>query len=241
MPFQPVDLIKASFESSNLLRHLPRFDAVFYEGCIAENIHRYKAVREEQECTLLSSTVIRKDEDILWSSTKDLFENAARQAAAASRGTYILELLTFDLHHEIKTFSYPELVRIIINTSLTLSPGEQALIKYSSFYALLQKTAEAHWGKIVFKSAIETFKDKPGFLFTLIGRMLDGAGKVHGGPVMVLVNDMSKTPLYDPANTSQQALLAKLTKDHRRGSLGSDTEIYIQDMNGLTELSAGAR
>ena len=238
MAFKAIDLVKTEFPASNLFHHLPRFEEIYYQGNPLDRVQLFKAVREGEECKLLSVTIIRKDEDFLWDSTKDLLGRSIKDAAFEMRGIYAFDLLTFDVHQETETFQCNELTRVLVNSSLKLKAGEQMLIKYSSVYGILQKMVDEPWGKIVFKTAVEVFNDKPNFLFALVKKILKTVEFAHE-PVMVLVNDLSTRPLYDPKNAEQKAFLDDLIARQTKNSMEFPPEVFIQDQNGLRELFSG--
>jgi hypothetical protein len=239
MAYQAINLVKTEFPESNLFHHLPRFEEIYYQGHAVDRVQWFKAVREGEECKLLSVTTIRKDEDFLWGSTKDLLGRSINDAAFQMRGIYAFDLLTFDVHKEAKTFQCSELTQVLVNSSLKLKAGEQMLIKYSSAYGILQKMVDEPWGKVVFKTAVELFNDKPNFLFALVKKILKTVEFAHE-PVMVLINDLSTRPLYDPKNTEQKAFLDDLIAKQTKNSIEFPPEVFIQDQNGLRELFSGA-
>ncbi len=230
-----LNLINLEFDRSNLFQHLPKFESLNYEGHADDKIQRFKAVREGLEWTLLTATIIRRDEDFLWESARDLLDRAIKVAAQRMRGIYTFDLLTFDFHREIKTFNYQEIAQVLVNSSLKLKPGEQALVRYSSCYGLLQKMVEESWGKVVFETAVEVFRDKPSFLYTLLKRMLNKS-EFARGPVIALVNDLSLKPLFDPADEIQKSFLEKFLTEKANCSIDFPPEVYLQDRNGLREI-----
>src|SRR3989338_649797 len=159
------NLIDSQFQNSILFKHLPLFDAIHYHGHPDGKVQLYKALREDEECHLLALTIIREEEAVLWESAEDLLGRSVSEAALRVQGIFTFDLLTFDVHHEIKTFNYAELTTLIVNHSLKLKPGTQRLIKYSSTYGILQKMVDESWGKIVFKTEVEVYKNKPEFLY----------------------------------------------------------------------------
>ncbi len=239
MAFEAINLAKTEFPTSNLFHHLPRFEEIYYQGNPMDRVQLFKAVREGEECKLLAVTIIRKDEDFLWGSTKDLLGRSIKDAASLMRGIYAFDLLTFDVHKEIESFNCNELAQVLVNSSLTIKPGEQMLIKYSSVYGILQKMVDESWGKIVFKTAVEIFNDKPNFLFALMSKILKTVEFAHT-PVMVLVNDLSTHPLHNPQNEEQKAFLDDLITRQKKNSMEFPPEVFIQDQNGLRELLSGA-
>jgi len=238
MAFEAINLVKTEFPTSNLFNYLPRFEEIYYQGNPIDRVQAFKAVREGQACKLLAVTTIRKEEDFLWDSTKDLLDRSIKDAAFMMRGIYTFDLLTFDVHKETESFNCKELSQLLFNSSLRLKPGEQMLIKYSSVYGMLQKMVDESWGKIIFKTAVELFNDKPNFLFALVSKILKTSEFAHE-PVMVLVNDLSTYPLHDPENEKQKAFLDDLIAAQVKNSIEFPPEVYIQDQRGVRELFSG--
>src|SRR3990167_3301199 len=201
-----LNLIDSHFQNSNLFAHLPIFDAIYYEGHPEGKVQKYKAVREDQECLLLALTIIRKEEDILWDGIEDLLTRTILGAASKVHGIYTFDLLTFDIHKELKTFNYNELIYLIINHSRKLPPGEQKLIKYSSAYGILQKLVVEDWGKVTLKTSVDVFKQKPQHLDAVV-RQLFRLGEFSHKPLIVVIHDLSSQPIYDPTDKIQQDLL----------------------------------
>jgi hypothetical protein len=234
-----MNLIDFGFQNSNLFAHMPLFDEISYVGYTEEKVRRYKAVREDQACTLLALNFIRNDEKILWDAIEDFVKRSTMNATSNVRGVYIFDLLTIDIHREIKTFKHAELSGVIVNVASTLAPGEITMIKYSSVYALIQKTIAEDWGKIVFKTAVDVFKDKPDYLDLLIKQLLKDFIFAHD-PVILLLNDLSQNPIFDLKNETQQARIKKVITNLIPNSIEFVPEVYIQDKNGARELLSGA-
>ena len=234
-----LNLIDAHFQNSNLFRHLPIFDAIYYEGHPEGKIQKYKAVREDQPCMLLALTIIRKEEDFLWASAEDFLQRSVIEAASRAHGIYTFDLLTFDIHKEKNTFNYNELQYLIINHSRKLAPGQQRLIKYSSAYGILQKAVEENWGKIALKTSVEIYKHTPQELDTVVRNLFRIAGMPHG-PLILLIHDLSSEPLYDPSNKVQQPLLQQVITKQAESFIEFPPEVYMQDKNGVRELLSGS-
>jgi hypothetical protein len=234
-----MNLIDFGFQNSNLFRHLPLFDEISYTGHNEDKVRQYKAVREGQSCTLLALNFIRDDEKLLWDAIGDFVKRSTLTATSSVRGVYIFDLLTIDIHRELKTFKHAELSGVIINTASKLAPGQVTMIKYSSVYALIQKTIAEDWGKIIFKTAVDVFKDKPDYLDLLIKQLLRDFVFPHD-PVILLLNDLSQNPVFDPQNATQQARLKKVIDNLIPNSVEFIPEVYIQDKNGARELLSGS-
>lgn len=203
-----INLIDFGFQNSNLLAHMPLFDEISYLGYNEGKIRQYKAIHENQACTILALNFIRNDEKILWDAVEDFLMRSRSNAASSVHGAYIFDLLTIDIHKEIKTFRHAELTAVIIHVASKLAPGEIAMLKYSSVYALMHKTIAEDWGKITFKSAVEVFKDKPDYFDILISQLLKDYTFARD-PVVLLLNDLSQNPIFDLKNEKQHARIKK--------------------------------
>ncbi|MCX5714798.1 MAG: hypothetical protein NT033_08380 [Candidatus Omnitrophica bacterium] len=188
---------------------MPLFDEISYVGHNEEKFRQYKAIREDQSCSLLALNFIRNDEKILWDAVEDFVKRSTINAAFSVHGAYIFDLLTIDIHKEIKTFKHAELTAVIMNVASKLAPGEIKMIRYSSVYALIHKITAEDWGKITFKTAVDVFKDKPDYLDILIRQLLKDYTFSHD-PVILLLNDLSQNPILDLKNETQQARLKKV-------------------------------
>lgn len=235
-----MNLIDFGFQNSNLFQHMPLFDEISYVGHNEEKVRQYKAIREDQACSLLALNFIRSDELILWDAVEDFLKRSTIDATPSVHGAYIFDLLTIDIHKEIKTFKHAEFTRVIINTASKLAPGEMKMIKYSSAYALIRKTIDCDWGKITFKTAVNVFKDKPDYLDILIKQLLKDCIFSHD-PVILLLNDLSQNPIFDFKNQTQQARIRKVIADLIPNSAEFIPEVYIQDKNGAREFLSGVK
>jgi hypothetical protein len=235
-----MNLIDFGFQNSNLFQHMPLFDEISYVGHNEEKVRQYKAIRENQACNLLALNFIRNDELVLWDAVEDFVKRSTINAVSSVHGAYIFDLLTIDIHKEIKTFKHAELSAVIINVAAKLAPGEIKMIKYSSAYALIHKTVDSDWGKITFKTAVDVFKDKPDFLDILIKQLLRDF-IFPRDPVILLLNDLSLNPIFDLGNEMQQARLKKVIANLIPNSIEFIPEVYIQDKNQARELLSGSK
>lgn len=235
-----MNLIDSGFQNSNLFQHMPLFDEISYVGYKQEKVRQYKATREDQACILLALNFIRQDEKILWEAIEDFLKRSIVNAISRVRGLYIFDLLTIDIHKEIKTFNHAELTTVIINTARKMAPGEIKMVKYSSTYALIHKVTDEDWGKINFKTAVDVFKDKPDYLDLLIKQLLKDF-VFSRDPVILLLNDLSQNPIFDFQNETQQERLKKIITNLIPNSMEFVPEVYIQDKNGARELLSGAK
>jgi hypothetical protein len=218
---------------------MPLFDEIVYVGQENGKIRHYKAVREGQGCDLFALNFIRSDEFILWEAVEDLLKRSTLNAAANVRGVFVFDLLTIDIHRELKTFNHAELSEVIINECRRLADGQVELVKYSSLYAFVHKTVTADWGKITFKSTVEMFKDKPVYLDIFIKQFLKDFQFPHD-PVILVLNDLSQNPVFDRKDQAQQSRIKKVIDALIPNSVEFIPEVYIQDRTQARELLSGA-
>jgi hypothetical protein len=230
-----MNLIDFGFQNSNLFQHMPLFDEILSLGLNEAKVRQYKAIREDQACTILTLNFIRKDELILWDAVEDFLKRSTLNATSGVHGVYIFDLLTIDIHKESKTYNHAELSTVIMNVARKLAPGGIKMVKYSSVYALIHKTIDEDWGKIIFKTAVDVFKDSPDYLDLLIKQLLKDFQFPHD-PVILLLNDLSLNPVFDLQNQMQQTRIKKIITELIPNSIEFIPEVYIQDKNGAREL-----
>jgi hypothetical protein len=234
-----MNLIDYGFQNSNIFLHMPLFDEISYVGKDEDKVRQYRAVREGQPCDFRVLNFIRNDEKILWDAIEDFVKRSTVNATSCIRGAFIFDLLTIDIHKELKTFKHSEFTSVIVNTASKMKAGSMKMIKYSSAYALMHKTLDVDWGKLTFKTAVNVYKDKPDYLDLLIKLLLGDCVYRHD-PLVLLLNDLSQNPVFDQKNELQQsrlkAIIAKLIPD----SIEFIPEVYIQDKLGARELLSGS-
>ena len=233
-----MNLIEGEFQKSNIFAHLPRFDEITYDGYLEGKVRRYRAIREDLVCHVLVLNVIRKDEDIIWSAFGDLIKRSVIDAAHAVRGVYIFDVLTKDIHKEVKTYNHGEITEMLINHARKCSIGEKRLIKYSSIYGILHKLNATEWGKMTLKTAVEVFKDKDSFLDLMLKALIKNF-EFSSEPGLLMINDLSQNPIYNPEDEVQQKRLAALMAKQIPTSIDFPPEVYIQDISGIRELYSG--
>lgn len=234
-----MDLMSFGFQKSNLFEHMPLFDEITYIGVNEEKVRQYKAIREGQACELLALSFIRQDEKVLWDAVEDFLNRSVINAASCVHGIYTFDLLTVDIHRELKTFNHAELTSVIVNNAVRLTSAGVRMVKYSSVYALLYKAVSEDWGKINFKSTMTVFKDQPDYLDLMIKLLLRDFQLPHN-PVVLLLHDLSQNPVFDPQNEMQQQRLRKVITGLIPNSIEFIPEVYIQDKNGARELLSGS-
>jgi len=235
---KPINLVDGGFQHSNLLCHLPVFDEMTCDGCLAGHIRKYRAVRDDQPCRILALNIIRQDESVIWDAFVDLIQRGVTQAMSGVRGVFVFDLLTQDIHQEVKTFNHQDISALLINHARKCGVGEERLIKYSSVYGILRKVNAAQWGKMTLKTSTFVFKEQPCCL-DLAFRTLIRNFEFTQNPGLLLLNDLSREPLFDPRDQLQQARLTKMFEKQIPKSTESPPQVYIQDKNGVREMLSG--
>lgn len=233
-----VNLIDGEMQNSNIFCHLPRFDEIYYDGYLEGKVRKYRAIREDLPCHVLTLNVIRKDEEVIWQAFQDLIKRSVIDAAHAVRGVYVFDVLTKNIHQEVKTYNHNEITTMIINHARKCTPGEKRLIKYSSIYGILHKLNAVDWGKMTLKTAVEVFKDKDSF-FDLMLKQLIKNFEFASEPGLLLINDLSQNPIYNAEDETQHKRLTALMAKQIPTSIEYPPEVYIQDLNGIRELYSG--
>jgi hypothetical protein len=233
-----MNLIDGDFQHSNIFAPLPLFDEITYDGYLAANVRKYRAVREDTGCQVLVLNMIRKEEDIIWQAFQDLIKRSIQEAAYAVSGVYTFDLLTNNIFREVKTYQHTEVTALLINHARTMKPGEKRLVKYSSVYGILSKLNNVDWGKITFSSAVEVFKDKDCFLDLMLKNLIKNF-EFAVEPGILMINDLSQKPVYNASDQTQEKRLRDLMAKQIPTTIDYPPEVYIRDENGLVELYSG--
>jgi hypothetical protein len=233
-----MNLIEGGLQESNIFAHLPRFDVITYDGYLEGKVRKFRALREDLPCHVLVLNIIRKDEELIWDAFEDLIKRSVTEAAILVRGVYVFDILTQNIHHEVKTFNHQQITTMLTNHARQCPIGEKRLIKYSSIYGILHKINAVDWGKVTMKTAVEVFKDNDAYLDLMLKRLIKNFEFAHE-PGVLLVNDLSRAPIFDPNDQMQQERLKALMRKQIPTSIDYPPEVYIQDMNGVRELYSG--
>jgi len=220
---------------SNIFVHLPKFDEIIYDGYLEGKVRKFRAVREDLPCNILVLNIIRQDEEIIWKAFEDLIKRSVDDAAAVTQGIYIFDVLTKNIHNEVKTYMASEVTTVITNHARKCAIGEKRLIKYSSIYGILHKLNISHWGKITLKTAVEVFKDEDTYLDLMLKKVIKNFEFAHD-PGLLMVNDLSRKPIFNAEDSMQQKRLSVLMAKQIPTSIEYPPEVYIQDANGIREL-----
>lgn len=230
-----MNLIDQGMQHSNIFAGLPLFDEIYYDGYLEGKVRKFRAIREDLPCHVLVLNVIRKDEDIIWDAFQDLIKRSVIDAAHMVQGVYVFDVLTKNIHNEVKTYNHKEITEIICNHARKCAPGEKRLVRYSSIFATLHKLNAVDWGKMTLKTTVEVFKDKDEYLDLMLKQLIKNF-EFAREPGLLMINDLSQAPIYDPSNIMQQERLIKLMQKQIPTSIDYPPEVYIQDKNGLREL-----
>lgn len=230
-----MNLAQYDIQASNIFAQLPRFDEIYYDGYLEGKVRKFRAIREDLPCHVLVLNIIRKDESIIWEAFQDLIKRSVTDAAHMVRGVYVFDVLTKNIHNEVKTYNHKEITEVICNHARKCAPGDKRLVRYSSIFATLHKLNAVDWGKMTLKTAVEIFKDKDDYLDVMLKQLIKNF-EFAREPGLLMINDLSQTPIYDADKEMQQKRLIKLMQKQIPTSIDFPPEVYIQDKNGLREL-----
>ena len=88
-----MNLIPLNFQTSPVISKLFRFESVIYRGEIKQKVQRFETMREGETFNLITTTLIRKEESLVWKSCLDMLEFSMKTAAKLmSAEEYVLHL-----------------------------------------------------------------------------------------------------------------------------------------------------
>lgn len=235
-----MSLISQGFNASTLLKKLPAFETLEYKGETAPGIQLYRGLRGGEEKSLFVSHVIRKEEELVWKSCREMLERTLKQAALSMRGFFGFELLTLDLDERMRSFHWGNFAELLLNHSRKMAAGEGRLIPYASVFGIFKKRIPEEWGKIDFYSPVRVFSDEAAKLDLWIKKMLKLSGALLH-PSEFLIYDLSAEPLFRFGDEEQTARLGKFLQTESHA--GPLPDIYFLNQSVFTELGAqfGAR
>jgi len=214
---------------------IPGIGNIKFIGIAGDGVFLYDAEHEGEEIKLLTTSVIAKEEKFVWESFRDLISHSVEQAGELVRGVYKLDLLSFDIQGEIRTFSEQELTSLITNHARKLQVGEECLVKYSSCFWLIKKMVIEDWGKITLNCSVQDYNHPAEKMDLLVSRMLKLAEKVSV-PAFISVIDHSRNVILDDKNDEQKRRLKK-TLDKTDSLFSPRREVFWSDHIRTTELN----
>lgn len=204
-----MNLVESDILTSPVFSVLPKFQSVQYKGMLGEKIRHFTALRDKEEIAVFTLMFIRAEEKFFWESCLDLLNRAVQEATTLVEGVFSFDLLSFDVHRELKTFNDQELSRLMANHARRMAVGQERLIKYSSCFGLLKKLSHEDWGKIILKTTVEVFAKDPVVFDTFVLKTMKATAK-QPGPRMIVIQDLSQDPVLQPANIEQKVRLDKV-------------------------------
>jgi len=85
------------------------------------------------------------------------------------------------------------------------------------------------------KTAVEIFKDKDIYLDLMLKKLIKNF-EFSNEPGLLMINDLSKNPIYNAEDEMQQKRLTALMAKQIPTSIEFPPEVYIRDINGVVEL-----
>ncbi len=233
-----MNLLEHNFQASPVISRLFRFDSVEYRGEIASKVQRFDARREGEGLSLIVTTIIRKDEGLIWKSCEDLLDHAVKTAAAGMQGLFGFDLISFDLGAGIGNFNWTDFAALLVNKSRKLEVGGSVLVQYGSLFGILKKRVKEDWGKIDLHTSVEVFGKEPEQFDLCVNRLIKVSSEIQGPKILVIL-DLSAKPVFKFGLADQTERLHKLLEKQRNS--GPDREIfdiYVIQKTGTIELFA---
>lgn len=226
-----MNLLASHFDQSPLRPFLSGWEKCEFKGERAPGILAFELSRDGERRTLLVSSVIRREEDLIWKSCHELFSRTLKDAAAMVRGFYGFDLLSLSLGEKMQSFQWNNFGAFIVNQARTLVVGETKLIQYTSVFGILKKRVAEEYGKMDYRAFIKVYTQEPAQLDLFIKKILK-AGNAGETPIAVL-QDLSREPLFRFGDEEQTPRLRKLLE-----KIQPLPETFIMDSRGLHELGA---
>ncbi len=90
------------------------------------------------------------------------------------------------------------------------------------------------------KTSVEVFKDKSSYLDLLVKQLIKNFEFAHE-PGILLLNDLSQNPLFDPRDALQQERLKQAIERQILNTMEFPPEVYVQDRNGVRGLMSQSK
>ena len=232
-----MNLISFNFQTSPVISKLFRFESVIYKGEIKPKIQRFEATREGQIFQLITTTVIRKEEGLVWKSCQDLLEYTLKTAQTGMQGIFGFDLLSIDFGQGIDHFNWNELAQLMINRSRKLAVGEECLIQYGSLFGMLKKRVKEDWGKIDLHTAVEVFGKDPEQFDLLVKKLINDSAHLTD-PRIIAILDLSREALFKFGLEGQTERLAAFLQKHKDAGGSGLLDIYVIHRDKAVELKA---
>ncbi|MCD4779569.1 MAG: hypothetical protein K8S27_03335 [Candidatus Omnitrophica bacterium] len=210
-----------------IFTNLPDFDQVEYLGTFNEHILSFKGTRGEQEEYVLVSHMINADEASIWETTKEMFQQALERAKAYVHGRFGYELISFEMDKGLTLFQDKEFITLIKNHAAKLKEGQTRPFKYCSIYGHLIKYTDEHWGDILFKTHIQTYRRSVARIDLTFKSLFTIRKNFQDKLTYIFLNDLSQRPIYNKDLQEQKDRVAKQIRKIKTDPLGPLTQINV--------------
>jgi hypothetical protein len=152
----PIEWLSLPFFSK-----LPPFQSAVYEGEAIPKVLRFQCLQEDREVPVYLASVMTREEGPVWKCCREMIEHALKLAAQQMKGFYGYELIAARLSAGLEHFNPQDFSKLLANHGAKMSPGQKRLIQYGSVWGLLTQRIPEDWGKIEFKTFVETAAQLP--------------------------------------------------------------------------------
>jgi len=184
---------------------------------------------------LAVKTVIRKEEDFLWLSFKELLGRIVQEAARKLQGIFEFNLLAFEIERGTDHFYAGNFTELLSNHARKLAVGQEAFVKYGCVFGILKKRVKENWGMMDLVTAVETYTKDKTRLDLFIGKILrDCRDMADLGTVVI--QDLSHDPVFHFGDEEQTARLAKMLGNLKQDGPSPSSGIYLLQGGSAVEL-----
>jgi len=225
-------------KSSPVFKHFLPLDQVTYQKVLSNKIIAFSTLEKKQQGEMLMISMIRQDEAELWKSCQELLGNIFNSIEPKLRGFFRFELLSVEMAEDWDDFQWGEFSKGMVELAHELSIGESQFAQYCSVFGIFTKHAYEDFGKISFNPHVKIFDKDSDQLDTTLSSLIRESQREQGfqGRNQLIFYDLSRQPLYDRQNLSQQLRIDKMGQKLDSNLGTSVTEVYIIDKNGLHQL-----
>jgi hypothetical protein len=226
-----MNLLEFFFNQSFLKPVLAPWQSCQYLGERNDGILAYQLSRPGLQQVLLTATIIRREESLVWKSCNEMLDRTLKNAAESLQGFFGFELLALELGDRIRSFQWGNFRQYVVNQARAMSVGDLKLVQYTGMFGLFKKRVAETYGKMDYQHHVKVFLKEPAELDLMVKKLLKEAGV---SPAICVIQDLSTDALFKFGDEHQTPRLQKLLQKSK--AAGNLPEIYILDRRGSCEL-----
>lgn len=216
---------------AGIFKPLENKQEISFAGELKDKIYRYKIDRDDACRTVLTQTIIHRNDRSLWESFQGLLVRSIQNVQPLLRGLYSFDVLAIDMLDGLEYFNWLNFETLLSNYIKKIKVTETCVIRYCSLFAVLKQHTQADFGSIKYSFPVKTY-DKADDRFDLFLKRLVTAATKENNVHSIIVHDLSATPIYSIANAEQTERLNPFL-EKVRSQVDEAMTVYIVDRNGM--------